>query len=257
MPNLVAISSQQNSARKLPDFVREKTPGTACAVKPQVAPNPNGKPASDFQRNPALDSSSGRTSDRIVPVFTSKVRSAIPRGLADVKPGGDGLVKFKPTIASQPSAVVKPTFTKAPCFPIKPGTNTTTKSAAARPPTAKVIGVAQKNDPSTANTAKPKLPPQSTPKSAGAFQGHGVSGKMTPKCATGQFSTAAASKGASSGESGVQLSAFPSSRAVAFPHLPQMKSTTKSTSSGNVQSVSPTRTAVSYTHLTLPTKRIV
>ena len=241
MPNLVANSSQQLSARKVPHFLPAKTPSTACAARPQVAPNPRSKPASDFQRNPAIYSSSCGTADRIVPVFTSKVRSAIPRGLADVKPAGDGPVKSKPTNVVQPTGVVKPTFTKAPCFPPKPATNTSGKSLV-KTPGSKVIGVAQKN-PSIGNSFKPKLPPQNTPKSASTFQVLSCSGKMTPKCATGQFSSAAADKNMSSGENGVQLPAISSSRALPSPHVPQMKSTAKSTSRSTIQAISPTHSA--------------
>jgi len=240
MPNLVANSSQQHSTRKVPDFLPAKMPSTANAARPQVAPNPHSKPASDFLRNPAICSTSCRPADRIVPVFTSIVRSTIPCGSANVKPAGDGPVKSKLTNVVQPTGVVKPTFTKAPCFPPKPGTNTSAKSAA-KPPGSKVIGVAQKN-PSIGNSFKPKLPPQNTPKSAGTFQGLGGSGKTTPKCWTGQFSSAAAGKNMSSGENGVQLAAFSSSRTLASPRVPQMKSTAKSTNKSDSQPITTTHT---------------
>ena len=217
MPNLVITSSQQNSASKLRDSLSAKIASTGNAANQQVAPNPlHNKPVSDRPQNPAVDSSSCRT-NRIVPVFTSKVRPAIPRGFA----AAEGPVTSQPAVANpikalQPSGVVKPTFTQASRFPIKPGTCTP-----AKPPTSKVIGVAQKNP----GNFKPKLLTQNAPNSTRSFQGLDGSGKITPKCMAGQFAGAASGRSVSTCESSRPV--FTSSRAVSGPSVQQEKTATK------------------------------
>jgi len=179
MPNLVVSSSQRNVAKR-PDFFPAKIPSTCYAAKPQVAPNPYSKPNSDLRRNPAVDSvSSSGTSERIVPVFTSKVRTAIPRGATHPAAGSvtSQPAAAKSTNAPHPSGVFKPTFPQAPALQRKPGTNATSKSSS-KPLTGKVIGVSQKN-PACTDSTRSKDPAERSSKSAGTFRGLGSSETST------------------------------------------------------------------------------
>ena len=242
MPNLVLNSSQKNSATKHQDFVPMKISSTGHADKRKVATDPYT--VSDFPQNPAVKSSSCRTSDRIVPVFTSKIRTAIPRGMPAVKPAAeDPAWSFpaKSTNTLHPSGKAKPTFTLASGFSIKPRTYTPAKFSA-KPPTNKVIGVAQ-NNPASTGSYKPKLLAQSTPKSSSTFQSLDTSGKMTPKC-TSQFSTAG--RNISTCENSLQPPAFPSSQTVSVPGIQQIKATTKFPNSG-VQSYAAAHTTSAFT----------
>jgi len=240
LPNLIVNSSQQTSANKPRDFIPVKMSGAGNAPKLQVAPNPYSRPTSDFQQIPPVDSNSCRTSDRIVPVFASKIRTAFPRGLTDAKPAVEDQLKPQPaptnsTTTLRPGSVIKPTFTQAikPCAPAK---------TSAKLPTSKVIGVAQRNAINTPSF-KPKLLTDNTAKSASTFQGLDTSRRMAPNCVTNlQFPTTTANRNGIIRESNVQSPAYQAHSAVSVPHIQQAKTTTKFPVSSSGQSLSTSST---------------
>ena len=200
LPNLVLSSSQQTSS---------KTSGTGNAARlTKVNPNPGVKFGSDLDRIPVVDSSvRGPSSERIVPVFSSKFRSAIPRGTTDANPPSDSRVKSQQAVVARSSdtlprsGVIRPTFTQA--TPKKP-----TSSIPATATASRVVSVAQKNP----SSGKAKVPTQNPTKpTVSTFQGVDSSRKTTVESITSRQSSSAlaANKNVNSSD-GSRVPVFPS-----------------------------------------------
>jgi len=213
MPNLVVSSSQQNAAKR-PEFFPAKIPNVVNAAKPQVVPYPSGKPITELRNTPAVDSSWGRSLERIVPVFASKVRTGVPRAVTHPPSSlvAPQPATAMPTDASRPSGVYKPTFTQTSgLLQKKPETAITASKPSAKTITSKAVGVAQKNVPVGVRSSKP---PGNTSQSATMFHGVHSLGKMTPKCVAGHPTSAAAGRNSNTCESSFRLAGVPSSGVV-------------------------------------------
>ena len=222
LPNLIVNPSQQNVAGHREIFPA-KIPSIPGTEKPKVTVSPYSRPnpISDVRQNPAVDSC--KTTERIVPVFSSKFRSTIPRGTSDKPPPSS--VASQPlaatsTNSSQPGGTFKPTFSQGSGFQKRPGTNASAKPSA-KPNSSKLIGAAQKNA-ANVGASRPKESTQNSLKSTNLSGGLGDRAKIpTPKCAASQFSASAASRNADTCENGFRLSGLPLSGTVSLAQSQQ------------------------------------